>query len=133
MTKSDNTVQRVENDRWVDQFIVIQLTQILGLRYPFLIELEIVQLQAKSNWLEHIIHDPNDELLMVSVESTGENGKEMDISVLDFSGFAENPIKDTNDLWRSQSTHLRAELKSIKADTSCSSQCSLRIDFSIFV
>jgi hypothetical protein len=35
---------------------------------------------------------------MVSVKGTGENGKEMDISILDFSGFAEKPIKDTNDL-----------------------------------
>ena len=46
MTECDNPVQGIENNRRVDHFVVIQLSEVLDLGDALLVELEVVLLKA---------------------------------------------------------------------------------------
>ena len=90
MAKCDNSVQGIEDDTRVNHLVVIELSEILDLSNTSLIEPKVVLLKPKCDIFEHVVDDPDRELLMVSVQSTQKYSKQVDIAELDFPRLAED-------------------------------------------
>lgn len=76
--------------------IVIELSQEFDLGDTPLVELKIVVLKAEADGLEQRVDDTENELVMVSIQRTEENGKEMDIAVLDLARLGEDLVENCN-------------------------------------
>lgn len=83
MAKNHDLVHYVEDHRVFEHPVVVQLAQKLDLCNSSLVELEVILLQAKANGLDDAINDPNDEISVVSVQSAEDDGKEMNVAILD--------------------------------------------------
>ena len=90
MAKCDNSVQGIEDDTRVNHLVVIELSEILDLSNTSLIKPKVVLLKPKCDIFEHVVDDPDRELLMVSVQSTQKYSKQVDITKLDFPRLAED-------------------------------------------
>lgn len=71
MTKSQNTIECIEDYRVINHSIVVQLAQVLDFGNSSLVELEIILLQAKHDRLHNIVNDSDDEVLVIAVQSAG--------------------------------------------------------------
>lgn len=98
MPKGDNAVQGIKDHWRIDHLVVVQLSKVLDLRNTSLVELEIILLQAKGNPFENIINNLDDEVLMVAVQSTGEDSQKMDVTVFNLARLAEYPLEDFDNL-----------------------------------
>jgi hypothetical protein len=69
---------------------VVKFAEVLDFGNSSLVELEIVLLQTENNVFQNIVNDCDDEVLMIAVQSARENGKQMDVAVLDLSWLRED-------------------------------------------
>ena len=90
VTKSDDAVHRIKDDRRVHHLVVIELAKVLHLRDPLLAHFEVVLLKAKRDTLKKVVKNSNNKVLMISVESPNEDGEEVDVAILDLPWFRED-------------------------------------------
>ena len=69
MTISYNPIQGIEYHRRIDHLVVVQLSQILDLSNALLVELELILLKPQSDVFQDIVHDADDKVLMISIQS----------------------------------------------------------------
>lgn len=98
VSKRDNSVQSVEDHWGVNHFVVVQFPQILHLGDSALVELELVMLEAQGDLLEYIVDNHNDEILVVTVERSNQDSKEVDIAVLHFPWLGKYLLHDVDNL-----------------------------------
>ena len=89
MTKSDNSIESVENYRRIDHLIIIELTQIAHLRNSSLVVPKIIMFQPHGNVLQNFIDNTDDKLLVVAVKGARKNSEEIDIVMLDLPRLCE--------------------------------------------
>ena len=99
MTKSDDPIQSVEYHGRIDHFIVVELSKILNLCNAFLVEFEVVQLEAQGDLFQDIVHNIDDKTLMISVQRTNEDRKEMNVAVFDLDRLAKDALQNINHLF----------------------------------
>lgn len=102
MSKRDNSVQSVEYHWGVNHFVVVQFPQILHLGDSALVELELVMLEAQGDLLEYIVDNHNDEILVVTVERSNQDSKEVNIAVLHFPWLGKYLLHDVDNLLNGQ-------------------------------
>lgn len=102
MPKGNNAIQGIKNHWRVNHLIVVKLSKIFDLCNAFLVELEIIEFQAKGDGLQDIVHHTNNELLVIAVQSTGEDSQQVNIAVLYFVRSAKYSFKDIDNLVKCQ-------------------------------
>ena len=75
MTKSQDSIKRIKDYRVIDHAIVVKLAQVFDFGNPSLVELEVILLQSKYNRFHDVVDDSDDEILVVTVQSTGQDSK----------------------------------------------------------
>lgn len=63
-----------------------------------MVELELVLFKPEGDLFENIVDDANDKVLMISVESTDQDGQEVNVSVFDLDRLAKNSLQNVDDL-----------------------------------
>lgn len=86
MPEGHNSIHCIKNNRVVNHAIVVQLAKILDLRNSALVKFEVILLQTKHDIFKSIVNNGRDKVLMVPIQRTCEDCKEVYIAVLDFSG-----------------------------------------------
>lgn len=98
VSKCHYAIHCIEDHGVVNHAIIVKFAQVLDLGEPALVEFEIILLQAKCNAFENGVNNRNHEALMISVESTRKNRKEMYVTVLDFPRPGEYLLENSNNL-----------------------------------
>lgn len=112
----DERPQRVEDDSRVDDAVVVQLAEILDSRDPLLVVLEVVDFHPRAHVLEHVVEDCDAEVGVEPPEVVQQDGKEVDVAVLDLPHFRKSVVQLADDLLR------RATLGQRAADAKVSSE-----------
>jgi hypothetical protein len=90
MSKGHDSVHGIKYHRMIKHAEVVKFAEVLDFGNSSLVELEIVLLQTENNVFQNIVNDCDDEVLMIAVQSARENGKQMDVAVLDLSWLRED-------------------------------------------
>lgn len=98
MSESNNAVQSIKYHGRIDHLVVVQFPQIFYLSDAALVELKVILFQTQIDLLEDIVNDHDDKVLVVTVQRSKEDSKQMDIAVLHFPGFGKYFLHDANDL-----------------------------------
>ena len=85
MSKGHDSIHDIKYHRMIKHAEVVKFAKVLDFGNSSLVELEIVLLQTENNVFQNIVNDCDDEVLMIAVQSARENGKQMDVAVLDLS------------------------------------------------
>lgn len=100
MAKCHNAVQGIEYHRRVDDLVIVKLSQVLDFSHPLLVELEIIQLQPESDMFKHVVHNTDDETLVVSIDGADKNSEKVNVAVFDLDWLAEDTFQNINNLGR---------------------------------
>jgi hypothetical protein len=87
MSKGHDTIQGIEDYRMINHAIVVQLAQVFHFCNSSLVVFEVVLLQPKHDVFQDVIDDSRNKVLMITVQCTGYDSKQMDISILDLARF----------------------------------------------
>lgn len=101
MTKSNYAIQGVKDHRRVNHLVVVELSEVLDFSDSLLIELEIVLLQTQRDLLEDVVHNADDEILVISIKGTDEDREKVDVAIFDLHRFAEDALQNIDHLSRS--------------------------------
>lgn len=102
VSECDNSVQSVEYHWGVNHFVIVKFPQILHLGDPSLVELEVVLLEAQGDLLEYVVDNHYDEILVVTVERSNQDSKQVNIAVLHFPWLGKDLLHDVDNLLRSE-------------------------------
>lgn len=102
VSERDNPVQSVEYHWGVNHFVIVKFPQILHLGDPSLVELEVVLLEAQGDLLEYVVDNHNDEILVVTVERSNQDSKQVNIAVFHFPWLGKDLLHDVDNLLRSE-------------------------------
>lgn len=98
MAERDDAVQRIKDHRRINHLVVVELSKVLDFRDTFLVELEVVLLQSQRNLFKDIVHNADDEILVIPIQSAHQDCKQVDIAVFHFDGLAEHALQDADNL-----------------------------------
>ena len=112
MSEGNNAVQSIKYHGRIDHLVVVQFPQIFYLGYPALVKFKVILFQTQSDLLEDIVNDHDDKVLVVAVQRSKKDSKQMDIAVLHFPGFGKYFLHDANDLSELIQSTLRSKLNS---------------------
>lgn len=98
VAEGDNPIKCVKDDWRINHLVVVQLAEEFDLRDTSLVELEVVVFETQRDSLEDVVDDTDHEILVVSVQSTNQDGKQMNVAVLDLDWLAEHAFQNTNHL-----------------------------------
>lgn len=98
MTISDDPIQGIKYHRRIDHLVVVQLSQILDLSNALLVELEFILLKSQSDILQDIVHDADDKVLVISIQSADEDCQKVDVAVSDLDWFTEDAFQNIDNL-----------------------------------
>ena len=105
MSEGHDSIHCIKDDGMINHTVVIQFTKVLDLCNSALIVFELILLQANYDVFQEIVNDRRDKVLVISIQSTGEDCKKMNIAVLYFAGFREDLLQDSNNLLSLESAH----------------------------
>ena len=69
---------------------VVKFAKVLDFSNSSLVEFEVILLQTENNVFQNIVNDCDDKVLMITIQSSCKNGKQVDVSILNLSGFRED-------------------------------------------
>lgn len=105
VTECHDAIQCIKDDWMINHSIIVEFAKVLDLCKSSLVEFEIILFQPDHDILQDIVDDCCNEVLMVTVQSTSENCKKMNITILDFSGFGEDLLEYGDNLSRFSKAH----------------------------
>jgi hypothetical protein len=76
--------------------VVVELSKVLDLSNPALIELKVVLFETKGDRLNYGVDHANDEVSVVPVNGAQQDGEEMDVAIFDLSRFRKDLVEDRN-------------------------------------
>ena len=100
MAKSHNFIHHVEDDRVLQHSIVVKLAKILHLRNPSLEEPKIILLKPEIDEFNNVVNDLDDKFWVIAIQSTKEDGKEMNIAIFDFPRLRKDLLQNLYNLAR---------------------------------
>ena len=115
MTIRDDPIQGIKYHRRIDHLVVVQLSQILDLCDAFLVELELILLESQSDILQNIVHDANNKVLVISVQSADEDCQKVNVAVSDLDWLAEDAFQDLNNLGWESAIEIVAQMAQVEA------------------
>jgi hypothetical protein len=131
MSENNNPIKSVKNHWRINHLVIVQFPKIFHFCDTFLVELEVVLLQSQRNRLQHVVHYPNDEFLMITVQRARKNCQQVDVAILHLARSAKDTFEYTNNLVQCQYSTLCNNNQVLP--TSCSSQWSFRMAFKTLV
>lgn len=98
MAERDERPQRIKYDSRVDDAVVVQLAEVLDSCNPLLVVLEVVDFHPRAHVLEHVVEDCDAEIGVEPSEVVQQDGKEVNVAVLDLPHFGEGVVQLADDL-----------------------------------
>lgn len=89
ITKSENLVHGIEDDGVLKHAVVVKFAQILDFSNSTLRCSEVILLEAKYNGFNYIVDDANDKRRVIAIQCAQQDGQQMHVAILYFSGFRE--------------------------------------------
>jgi hypothetical protein len=85
MAKCHDSIHCIKDDGMINHAVVVKFAKILDLCESALIEFEVILLQAEHDVFQEIVDNRGDKILMISVQSTREYCKKVDVAVFYFA------------------------------------------------